>query len=73
MMPELAQLIQEGSASTLLNIGNLVQPMMREQFRNKSKQRPAFLYAHNHQRRHVFSGHAHKLEQYGWAGRLADH
>ncbi|MFQ5519122.1 MAG: DUF1501 domain-containing protein, partial [Mariprofundus sp.] len=72
MMPELARLITDNKASIVANTGTLVEPMTRNDYVNKLKQRPLFLFAHNHQRRAIDTGIGDNLSTIGWAGRIAD-
>ena len=72
VMPEFAQLITENKLSIIANSGNLVAPTSRSQIQNKSANLPLFLFAHNHQQRELQTGQANKLNDIGWAGKIAD-
>ena len=73
MMPELARLLEDGKASLVGNVGTLVEPLSgKTDFQNAAKKKPSFLFAHNHQRRIIYTGKADDLNTTGWAGRLAD-
>ena len=72
LMPELAQLITENKASIIANMGNLVKPVTRQQILDETAKLPLFLFAHNHQQRELQTGRADKLDDIGWAGRIAD-
>ena len=72
LMPEFAQLIEDNKASIIANMGNLVNPVTRQQVQDKTANLPLFLFAHNHQQREMQTGRADKLDDIGWAGRIAD-
>ena len=73
LMPELAWLLRDGKASLIGNVGTLVEPLANvTDYKNASKSKPHFLFAHNHQRRELFTGKANDTNLTGWAGRLAD-
>ena len=72
LMPELAHLINQQKVAIVANCGNLIEPATKEEFENKTKQLPPFLFAHNHQTKLVMNGEASKLDFSGWAGRLYD-
>ncbi len=72
MMPELARLITDNKASVIANAGTLVEPINRNEYINKLKRKPLFLFAHNHQRRAIETGIGDNLSTEGWAGRIAD-
>lgn len=71
MMPEIAAMYQKGKVAIVSNVGTLVQPTTKAQA-NASTNIPVFLFAHNHQKRAVYTAHAEKLGSTGWAGRIAD-
>ncbi len=70
MMPEFAQLMVSKKAAIVANVGSLVEPVNKENFREKRL--PPFLFAHNHQTRAMETGWADNLGAMGWAGRIAD-
>jgi uncharacterized protein (DUF1501 family) len=73
LMPELGWLLRDGKASLVGNIGTLVEPLANvTEYKNASKAKPHFLFAHNHQTRELFTGKANDTNLTGWAGRLAD-
>jgi len=72
LMPELAQLITSEKLSIIANAGNLITPLDKESFTNKTAAIPPFLRAHNHQKRALSTGWGDNLQAKGWAGRLAD-
>lgn len=72
VMPELARMLGEGSARAVLNTGNLVRPVDRQQLADGVAELPLFLFAHNHQQRQIALGRADALTGAGWAGQLAD-
>lgn len=72
MMPELAAMYQSGKASLISNIGTLIRPVSKAQLEANNSLEPVFLFAHNHQKRAVYTAQAHILGNTGWAGRIAD-
>ncbi len=72
MMPEFANLYELGKISLISNLGTLVEPTTKAQIENKSVKLPLFLFAHDHQRRAIYTARADKIIKSGFAGRLAD-
>jgi uncharacterized protein (DUF1501 family) len=71
-MPELASMYNSGKAALVSNVGTLVRPTTQAQINNGTAEMPAFLFAHNHQKRATFTAQAERLADTGWAGRIAD-
>ena len=72
MMPELASMYKSGKVSLVSNVGTLVRPTTQAQISSGSAELPVFLFAHNHQKRAVYTAQAEKLGTVGWAGKIAD-
>ena len=72
LMPEIAHLVNEGKVAIVTNIGNLIEPATKEELNAKTKARPPFLFAHNHQTKLAMTGEASLLDYSGWGGRLFD-
>ncbi len=72
LMPEVAHLVNQGKVAVVTNVGNLIAPATKEEFKAKTKTLPPFLFAHNHQTKLAMNGEASKLDYTGWAGRLFD-
>ncbi len=72
VMPEFAQLVSDDKLSIIVNSGNMVAPVTRDQIINGSANLPLFLFAHNHQQRELQTGQAHSITDIGWAGKIAD-
>jgi len=72
MMPELTAMYKNGKASIIANVGTLVKPTTKEEIDNNTAELPVFLFAHNHQKRAVYTGQAEQLATVGWAGKIAD-
>jgi uncharacterized protein (DUF1501 family) len=72
LMPEFAQLVNDNKISIISNIGNLVEPVTRQQIKDKTANLPLFLFAHDHQRRALQTGQGNNLNDIGWAGKIAD-
>ena len=72
-MPELRDLFGSGRLAILANVGTLVVPTTKEQFKNKSVPLPNSLFSHNDQQVQWQSSLSDsKLFTTGWGGRLAD-
>ena len=72
--PELGplhELIDRGDGAIVANVGPLVVPLNREQFRNRSAPRPPRLFSHNDQQS-VWMSSEPEGARFGWGGRLAD-
>ena len=72
LMPELAHLVNQGKVAVVTNVGNLIEPATKAEFLAKTKVRPPFLFAHNHQTKLAMTGEASLLNYSGWAGRIFD-
>lgn len=78
MMPEIAAMYKKGKISIVSNVGTLVEPITKEEAiiaeedASATPKLPVFLFAHNHQKRAVYTAQAEQLGATGWAGRLAD-
>ncbi|MFZ4649926.1 MAG: DUF1501 domain-containing protein [Rubrivivax sp.] len=74
LAPDLAPLMpfwQAGQLATLLNVGTLVQPTTKEQFRARSVPLPPKLFSHNDQQS-VWQACAAEGAVSGWGGRMGD-
>ncbi len=65
------QLFDSGQAAIVGNVGPLIQPLNRTQWRNDSAEAPARLFSHNDQQS-TWMAAAPEGAQFGWGGRLAD-
>ena len=72
LMPEFANLVNQGKVAMVANAGNLIQPTTRAELLNKTASLPPYLYAHDNQRKLLFNGMASRLKRDGWAGLIAD-
>jgi uncharacterized protein (DUF1501 family) len=72
LMPEIANLVNQGKIAIVANLGNIEMPATKAELKAKTKPLPPFLFAHNHQTKLAMNGIAGKLDFTGWAGRLAD-
>jgi uncharacterized protein (DUF1501 family) len=72
MMPEFAELYRTGKLSIVSNVGTLVKPTTKAEIDAETADLPVFLFAHNHQQREIQTAIANKLDNTGWAGKLAD-
>jgi uncharacterized protein (DUF1501 family) len=64
-------LFNNGKAAVVANVGPLVEPLNRTQWRNNSKRTPARLFSHNDQQS-TWMAAAPEGARFGWGGRLAD-
>lgn len=72
LMPEFAELYRAKKLSIVSNVGTLVKPTTKADIEADTAELPLFLFAHNHQQREIQTAIAHKLDNTGWAGKLAD-
>ena len=70
LMPEFANLVNDGKVAMVANTGTLIQPTSKAQM--GSVPVPPYLFAHNNQRKLIFNGSSSQLNREGWAGLLAD-
>jgi len=72
-LANLHALYNAGDASFIANVGSLVQPLDRDEYRKKQKQFPESLFAHNAQQRSAKSVHAgEKSVSKGVLGRITE-
>ena len=72
--PELGpihELMGQGNASIVSNVGPLVVPVNRDQYRNRTAPLPPRLFSHNDQQS-VWMASQPEGASFGWGGRLAD-
>jgi len=67
---EIKNLFDSGSASFVANVGNLIQPLTKEQAINSISSRPRQLFSHNNQQDQWHYADPNTLSS-GWGGRLA--
>ena len=72
LMPELADLYQDGSLTVVSNSGALIEPVTRNMIDRSTAKLPNFLFAHDHQTAFLSSADAVANSRTGWAGRMAD-
>ena len=70
VMPEMQQIFNSGRASVLHNVGALVTPVTKDEYKNKSVLTPQRLFSHNDQQDFWQADDETKIT--GWAGRIAD-
>lgn len=70
-MEPIHSLFESGVASIIANVGPLVAPITREQYRARTVQTPRRLFSHNDQQSTWMSLQPEGV-QYGWGGRFAD-
>ena len=72
VMPEVAHLIRNQKIKIISNVGNLVEPLTKEDIASVHKEKPSYLFSHSNQRMQVDIGRADLDSGFGWAGRIAD-
>ena len=72
VMPEVAHLIRNQKVKIISNVGNLVEPLTKEDIASVHKEKPSYLFSHDNQRMQVDIGRADQDNGFGWAGRIAD-
>jgi len=70
MLKEVHAMYRAGEAAWLANIGPLVAPITKQQYKAKSVPRPPSHYAHNFAQRHAHNVHAQFKTAQGVAGRM---
>jgi len=74
-MAGLRDIYDAGDIAIVRNVGNLIQPVTRNEYQNNPALIPAELFAHNHQQEQVqksWSSRPTGLVGAGWGGRMAD-
>jgi len=71
-VPELRELFEGGHLAMLANVGTLVVPTTKEQFKAKTVPLPGQLFSHNDQQVQWQSSVPDRMFTSGWGGRLAD-
>lgn len=54
------------------NMGNLVEPMTKEEYRNRTKERPLSLFSHSNQQDQMQTASPGESSSTGWGGRIID-
>jgi uncharacterized protein (DUF1501 family) len=71
--PQLADLFHAGKLATLFNVGPLLFPTTRDQYRRKLVALPPQLFSHSDQVTHWQTSLPDQPPRTGWGGRIADH
>lgn len=66
------ELWAQGKLASVVNIGNLIRPMMKSQFLSTPSWRPYQLFSHSDQVQQQQSSRADTPSPIGWGGRIAD-
>ena len=69
-LPLLRDLYNEGDASIILNLGAMVEPMSKAQYKAGSKKKPLGLFGHFQMQKNAQSAHAQKAGAKGIGGRI---
>lgn len=62
----------QNKMAAVANVGMLVEPITRSQFRNRERARPTSLFSHSNQQQQWQTGEPQSGTGTGWAGRTAD-
>ena len=68
----IARLLNDGKAAFVSNVGTLVEPMTRAQYRAGTRRRPPQLFSHNDQVYQWQTSVPDQITRTGWGGRMAD-
>jgi uncharacterized protein (DUF1501 family) len=68
----LKPLFDDGQCAFIANVGPLVEPLTRDQYRSGSRRFPPQLFSHNDQQEQWYTLRGRAQTNTGWAGRLAD-
>jgi uncharacterized protein (DUF1501 family) len=71
-MSGLASLFESGRCAVVANVGPLIEPTSRDQYRNKDVLLPPQLFSHNDQQTQWHTLRGRQQSRTGWAGRVAD-
>tara|TARA_B100001250_G_scaffold328122_1_gene292523 strand:- start:953 stop:2290 length:1338 start_codon:yes stop_codon:yes gene_type:complete len=71
-MNNLQSLFESGAASFIANVGPLIEPTTKNQYRNSSTKLPPQLFSHNDQQNQWQTLRGRDMLSTGWAGRAAD-
>ncbi|QFI36731.1 DUF1501 domain-containing protein [Moritella marina ATCC 15381] len=71
-MEGLHALTVDKQVAVIANTGVLIEPGNRDEFKHNRKRKPAFLFAHNQQRKAVYSGIGDNNVTTGWAGNMTE-
>ena len=71
-MPHIRDLVNGSCAAVVANVGPLLAPTTRDQYRNRSVPLPANLFSHSDQQAQWQSSISDDATRTGWGGRIAD-
>ncbi len=71
-LPGLRTLFEQGRCAVLANVGTLVEPVTRDQYRAGTKRVPRQLFSHSDQSILWEAGPSDRTSQSGWLGRIGD-
>lgn len=71
-LTKMQTLFGEGKAAMLFNVGPLVHPMTRAQYKDNSVPKPPQLFSHSDQVTHWQTSLPDQVPKSGWGGRIAD-
>lgn len=71
-LPELQALFAQKKLALVANVGPLLAPITKDQYRSRSVPLPPQLFSHNDQQVHWQTSWPNEVAKTGWGGRLAD-
>lgn len=71
-LPELQALFAQKKLALVANVGPLLAPVTKDQYRSRSVPLPPQLFSHNDQQVHWQTSWPNEVAKTGWGGRLAD-
>ena len=71
-LTNLQRIYQQGNAAMVSNIGTLVEPIIKTEFKNRSKKVPVGLFSHIDQAMHWQTAFPQDRTNKGWGGKIAD-
>ena len=71
-LAEMRNMFNSGQAALLANVGTLIRPTTRDQFRRGQVDVPENLFSHSDQQQQMQTATLNKFAEVGWGGKLAD-
>jgi uncharacterized protein (DUF1501 family) len=71
-MKKIKALHDKGQLAFVSNVGTLIQPITKTDYKNETAITPLGLFSHSDQQMHWQTGFAHARDSVGWGGKMAD-
>lgn len=71
-LAEMRSLFNQGRVALLANVGTLIRPTTRDQFRRGQVEVPENLFSHSDQQQQMQTATLNKFAEVGWGGKVAD-